>query len=178
MPELPPPSLRSQVDVVHRSLELVLHNTIAESESEERVAVFLVGLDVLRLILSKLIILRLRLSRCKRSNDSGLLNLSVLQESFQSGLSDRDDLIDDVPKDAFGEWGGCQGSLVSPSSIVIERSDEFSQIKLVTVTCFLLLVVEHGLQEFVMVVVDALSLEVVVLNGLEYETEDAVRELR
>ena len=50
-------------------------------------------------------------------------------ELVQSLLGDGDHLLKDVPEDTFRAWNCGQGSLVCPSSVVVQERDELFQVE-------------------------------------------------
>jgi hypothetical protein len=90
------------VNFVDWSVVLILDHSVAEGESEEGLALLvLVWLNVGGLVLSELGVLNLLQVAGEGCEDLGLLDLSVLEEQIEGGLSDWDDLLDHIPEDAL-----------------------------------------------------------------------------
>jgi len=62
------------------------------------------------------------------SGGETLLDLSELDKLIGSALSDWNDLLNNVPHDTFGSWGGGKGSLEGPSSVGVDHADEFGKV--------------------------------------------------
>jgi len=106
-------------------------------------------------------------------DDMLVLNLSVRVECVQGRLSDGDDLLEDVPEDAFGERRSCEATLVGPSSIGVQLFYECRHVKLLSTA---LVVRDKGSKELVVVV--RVAVKVCVGDNLENEAKDTVGELR
>ena len=50
-----------------------------------------------------------------------LLNFSKIIEFIEGGLSDRNHLFYNIPKDSFRAWNSGQGALVSPPSVELQK---------------------------------------------------------
>ena len=95
-------------------------------------------------------------------------------------LANRDDLLDDVPEDAFTERRSRQRALICPPLIVPEILDKGGEVECkgghITVEVVILVVLRELVKESVVRI--RLVFEEVVGDDLEEEAEDAVRELR
>jgi len=160
--------------VVDGSVVHILHDSVAKGESEEFLTIS-VGerLDVIGLGFSHFGALGFLLVVGKMSENGVLLDLLVLEEKVEGGLSDWDDLLHNVPEDSLGEWGGGQGSWICPSSVEAELGNELCHVNLLPD-----LVGNHGVEESIVEVISIVGHEVVILDSFEQESQDTVGELR
>jgi len=122
-------------------------------------------------------------------------DLSELDELIASGLSDWDDLLNNVPHDSFGHWGGGEGTLVGESSVEVNGVDKLGQIKAgflsggqftvgiigalgwLVLDFFQFFLINELSQKFIMVALGLVLIEPSIWHDLEEESEDTVAEL-
>lgn len=182
--------------MVNWSIVLVLNLSVAHSNSHELVSVDVLALHAVVMGgLGKGPSVNFLLIGNELGGGETLLDLSELDELIGGALSDWDNLLNNVPHDTFGSWGGGEGSLESPSSVSVDHADEFGKIQsgvlsggqltvsivgalgwLVLDGLELLLIDEVG-KELVVVSLGLVLLEVGFWHDLEKEAENTVAEL-
>ena len=58
-----------------------------------------------------------------------LFDLSELIVFIKGGLSNRNHVVNHIPKDTFWAWNSCQRSLVGPSSVEVKKLNEFVHVQ-------------------------------------------------
>lgn len=166
------------VDPVNRSITLLLDWPVAEGKAEQSLVVLSRMRDDVRrktILLLLLVEGLLSLGGLVPVEAAVLLDLLVFSELVQSGLPDRDDVLEHVPEDTLGERSGRQRAVVGPAALVVQALDELRQVKLISGSTFLVILTK-GIEELVMEVV--VRVEVGVGHHFEEEAEHSVRELR
>ena len=170
-------SLASGVNVVDGSTLGVLDLTRADGGSEESlltISVLAVDSAEVRdapLLQTGVVLASLGIT-AELVGDLVGLDLPVDVEGVESRLSNGDDLLDDVPKNALGEGRSGQTTLVGPSSVGVEVLDEGRHVEL---RCVTTVVGNQSGEPLVMVI--GVSGEVLVRDHLEDEAEHPVGEL-
>ena len=103
-----------------------------------------------------------------------ILDFLVLRERIQSGLSDRDHLLDDVPEDTLTERCSGQGAGISPSAVIVDVVNELSEIDELG-DAHLAVIINHLSEESIVEIID--DLEVLIRDDFEEESKDTVGEL-
>lgn len=168
------------VDVVHGSVTFVLDHSVAGGDSEEGLILrSLEWLDVfgLKRKLGKGVLFVLFVLEVVES--FFLINFSVVEEEIECRLADWDDLLENVPEDAFGERSSCERARVTPSSIVVQKLNKLGQVQLLVLIGILLLSLKHLFQEYIMVIRKTIHSKFeIIRNSTENETQDTISELR
>lgn len=164
--------------MVNRSVPLILHHSVAKCESEERLAFTVrVGFRIERPYCVPDVDFFLFLVIPKLLANLFLFDFSVLCEKIKSWLPDRNSLLDHVPENTLREWGSCQGALVSPSSVVIEKANKFGQVQFLFLEVTFLLS-KHVSQEFIVIIVYLILFEKFFFDSFEQKAQNSMWKLR
>jgi hypothetical protein len=112
--------------VIDRSIVNIKHLSVAKGNSHEFFSIMLNGITIGRVfkILGLLVPFTIfgvdRLSWVNNIGDLFFLDLSESVKLIESRLSDRNNLLNNIPENTFGARVGGKRSLVCPSSVELE----------------------------------------------------------
>ena len=110
----------------------VLDLSVAHSDLHELASLMVLALVVLWELgsgLSKFIKIILALGTDHVVGGDFLLHSSELDVLVHGGLSNWDDSVNQVPKNAFNKWGGGEGSLIGESLVEVDQSHKLAKVK-------------------------------------------------